>query len=64
MKIATCILLVAISVLTGCQSVTYRVDVSGDNSRVDFNGRADIAKPIEVSPARSVEAKDNTLPRH
>lgn len=44
------LMLIMLTVTSGCQSVTYRVDVSGSNNRVDIPGNTAVAKPIEVSP--------------
>ena len=48
----------------GCQSVSYSITVrDSQHTAITIPGDAEIAKPIEVSPARSIEAEasDNQL---
>jgi len=53
------VLAILAAMLCGCQSVVYRVDVSGSDNTIEIPGDTDVAKPIEVSPGR--ELKDNQL---
>ncbi len=53
------ILAILVALMTGCQTVKYIVEISGDDNHLEIPGNAEVAKPIEVSPARNVEARDN-----